>query len=266
MITTVLTDSPHSSSVPYSGIVDTVTSLRLVPLLMAQVHLVFDGAPVPNKTAGFHWKCKLAADAEAYSAYKAAARQAIARLPSLLAPKSLTTFELPARACLSGAVRAGVVNATTPFVAVIQNDLPLRRFLDLPSLLELMTKHPQVQKVSFSAGYNGCYMRAAFTVCRGHRHLPVPPASNASQVNYDIPLTPVMFWFDGNHIASASHYRRVYSAVPDGVFMESLLFCKPWLNHSAWGTYLLGDNKDGRYSSHTNARNQSFKSNPCMIA
>lgn len=271
LLTTVVTDSPHGADVSHAMLVDTLASLALVPGLERNVRLVFDGAPVPKASAGYHWKCKAPADEAAYAAYKAAVRTDVAQLPAARAIGALTVVDLPYRVCLAGAVRVGVVNATTPFVAVIQNDLPLRRTFDLHGLLTVMRANADVvHKVSFSAGYNHCYLRAAVTICKQHRHLRY--ASNTTAVAADIALSPAQFWFDGNHVATAAHYQRVFTMrsarghlMPDGGFMENFLFCHPWLNHAYWGTYLLGNASDGRYSSHANARNLTFRANPCMI-
>ena len=263
LLTTVITDSPHASDASHSMLLETVSSLTLVPGLLHSMRLVFDGA-VPNQTKGSHWKCQLPSDSSSYSIYKANIKAAIDQLPARREIKSLTVVDLPSRVCLAGAVRVGVMGAKSRFVAVLQNDLPLRRAFDLTRLLAIMDAHAEVQKVSFSAGFNSCYMRAAIMVCRAHRHLRNP--SNATSVDYGMPLTPIQFWFDGNHIANAAHYRQVFEKVSDGGFMENSIFCQPWLNHTGWGTFLLGNSSDGRYSSRANARNMTFRSNPCMIA
>ena len=241
-------------------LLSTLTSFAIVPDLLRDVRLVFDGATPPSNTRGYSWKCKQAADESAYAAYKARARAALQQLPAVGA---LTVLELPTRRCHSGTVRAGVANTTSLFVAVLQNDLPLLKPFDLRALLAVMTVHPEVQKVSFTAGTNACNRRVATTICKKHRKL--GRSAVVPELSLAVPLTVVQFWWDGNHVASAAHYRRVFSQrVPDGGFVENAVFCRPWLNHSEWGTYMLGNMSDGRYSAHANARNTTFAFNLCM--
>ena len=244
-------------------LLSTLTSFAIVPDLLRDVRLVFDGATPPSNMRGYTWKCKQAADERAYAAYKARARAALQQLPAAQAIGALTVLELPTRRCHSGAVRAGVANTTSLFVAVLQNDLPLLKPFDLRALLAVMTVHPEVQKVSFTAGTNTCNRRVATTICKKHRKL--GRSAVVPELSLAVPLTVVQFWWDGNHVASAAHYRRVFSQrVPDGGFVENAVFCRPWLNHSEWGTHMLGNMSDGRYSAHANARNTTFAFNLCM--
>ena len=260
LLTTVVTDSPHAAGVEPNMLLRTLASFAIVPDLLRDVRLVFDGATPPSNTRGYSWKCKQAADESAYAAYKARARAALQQLPAVGA---LTVLELPTRRCHSGTVRAGVANTTSLFVAVLQNDLPLLKPFDLRALLAVMTEHPYVQKVSFSAGTNACNRRVATTICKKHRKL--GRSAVVPELSLAVPLTVVQFWWDGNHVASAAHYRRVFSQrVTDGGFVENAVFCRPWLNHSEWGTYMLGNMSDGRYSAHANARNTTFAFNLCM--
>lgn len=259
-ITTIVTDSPHSST-DTSMLVGTLASLARVPGLSSSVRLVFDGGLLPrNFPPGSSFKCQQPVNLSAYASYKAHARQAVMQLPMAA---NLAFVELTVRGCLSGTVRAGVTGVTTRYVAVIQNDLPLQRSFSLRALLALMDTNPEVQKVSFSAGRNMCYVRQATITCRRHRRL--GRASNFTTFHSTTPpITAVQFWSDGNHVATMDHYRHVLKVVHSGSFMEANMFCLPWKNHSAWGTYLLGLPDDGHYSSHVNARNMSFSSNPCM--
>lgn len=195
--------------------------------------------------------CSKEADAAAYAAYK---RQSIDKASGQL-PHGAQVIELPHRACLSGSIRAGMAGVSTPFVAVLQNDMPVKRKFDLFALLALMETEPRVEKVHFSVGINRCHVRNSKVVCKAHRRM-----GRASNVSYAqekgggvlTRLTPVQQWFDGNHVATLTHYQRVLSIVPDGVFMEDRMFCKPWANHSLWGTFLLGAPDDGHYSGHLN--------------
>lgn len=90
--------------------------------------------------------CSKEADAAAYAAYK---RQSIDKASGEL-PHGAQVIELPHRACLSGSIRAGMAGVSTPFVAVLQNDMPVKRKFDLFALLALMETEPRVEKVHFS--------------------------------------------------------------------------------------------------------------------
>jgi hypothetical protein len=266
LLTTIVTDAPHASG--SSLLAETVASLVAVPGLSDRVRIVFDGGPLPvgREWNDLHWKCKQPADLQAYAAY----RENMARrlLSDVAVGQDWRVIELPVRGCLSAAVHAGVSNASSRFIAVIQNDLPLQRTFDLHKLLQIMIEHPRVQKVSFSAGSNRCVIQAATNVCKQHRRIPRNASFRSVTFDdYGLPLTPVPYWFDGNHVASTSHYRRVFSYIqPQGGFMEDKLFCRPWVSHEPWGTYLLGNATPtgGFYSSHRNARNNSARHNYCM--
>ena len=256
MLTTIVTDSPRGGKP--NVLMDTIASLTIVPGLADRVRIVFDGGPLPLHKAALHKKCRHEVDLDAYNAYKQSARR---RLSTLLthAP-DWQILELSVRGCLNAAVHKGLANATTPFVALIQNDLPVRATFDLSLLLRIMREHREVKKVSFSAGSNRCQVRASINTCKVNRKIaPNRSFHTVPFSDYGMPLTPVAYWFDGNHVASAEHYRTVYATLSPtyGGFMEDFLFCKPWVQHEPWGTFLLGamGEDDGHYSFHRDSRN-----------
>ena len=263
LLTTVVVDEPRREGLPPSMVDNTVSSLMVnVPSLARHIIVVFDGAQhgIDQQRGTRALGCEHEIDEAAHATYK---QVAIARIQKRTegSGSDVSFLQMPMRCCFPILIRAGIARAMTSFVAVIMSDSPVQKPFDVSTLLELMHSHGHIQKVLFSIGRNGCYLKNAWRVCHTHRRMGSP--SNATLVNGKLALTPTHRWFDRhNHVATVSHYRQLgqqfgygYGASP-----PERLLCDAWGNHSKWGMYLLGDEEDGDYSG---LAQESRRTLPC---
>jgi hypothetical protein len=248
ILTTIVTDTPIAGAPDPRSLVETIGSFAaFAPALARHVRIVFDGADLGSERQALKLAptCRVSISEKTWSAYKSDALRALRITPFGQAVESI---ELPRRGCLAVVMRAGINGVSTPFVAYVQSDLPLRRPLDVRALLSQMHSQPGVQKVMFTAGVNSCHIRSAWRICRKHRNLGNP--SRAVAASGALPLSPIHLWFVGNHIATLAHYTRLANRpLKYGDEPQSRLFCEPWTNHSKWGTFVLGRSDDGQYSA-----------------
>lgn len=211
---------------------------------------------------------------------------------------SVQFVEANMRLCLAGTLRLALYTAVrTPYVLVMQSDMPLKKRLEpsVAPLLALMDAH-QVSAVYLAVGSNSCNANLAPRICHWNRYwMPKPStvhgiAHNASSA---VRLTPVRFWSDNNHFADTRFYStklwptyhtyemgeengtmrfspRGKATMKNGVgagagFPEWFLFCEPWRNHSTWRTYLLGDSCNGGWSTHLDGRLALGKGQPTQL-
>ena len=227
-------------------------------------------------------KCGAQANTTAYAAYKLQVK-ALARdlLPSV------QFVEPRMRMCLAGSLRLAMhVAVRTPYVLVMQSDMPLQKSLEaqLLPVLRLMAES-RLDAVYLALGGNDCNAKLAPRICQSMRPWTPPRSPNYQRPRHDAAgphLTPLRYWSDNNHIASTRFYTatvwptyHVYELAEEagtmqftqvgkplgegGVgkgagFMEWFLFCEPWKDHSQWRTYLLGDRSDGGWSTHLDGR------------
>ena len=300
---------------------ETLKSLvRHAPMLLRETMTVaFDGADVTLKqprlgraaawdqpmtssgppTAFWGEKCSNPANATAYEEHKVLIKELVRGI----VPK-VQFVEASARLCLAGSLRHAMrVAVRTPFVLVMQSDMPLTRQLEatLPPLLSMMAAR-KIAAVWFALGENHCHANLAPTVCIKNRantgkaspslEMEDWPVQAETDILEYLHLTPIRMWSDNNHIASTRFYRdvawptyhqheladaagtmnfvpRARKAGVGGIgsgagFPEWYLFCEPFKNHSKWRTYLLGSPCDGRWVKHLDGRKALGKGHPTV--
>ena len=127
--------------------------------------------------------------------------------------RSVQFVEPRMRMCHAGSLRLAMhVAVRTPYVLVMQSDMPLKKSLEaqLLPLLRLMAES-QLDAVYLAPGGNGCNANLAPRICQSMRPW-TPPRSPGHEVSRrgsasGLPqLTPIRFWTDNNHIASTRFY------------------------------------------------------------
>lgn len=248
MITTILTTAPLPSMPHADLLLYTARSLQLVPRLLEERILVaFDGFRVegPSFSSWLHPKCRQRfEDHSLYDRYKQGVKRAILDDWSLA---RATFVELGRRSCLATLLRAAIEHVDTPFVHVMQADMPLMRAFDVATVLDAMRSHPRdVQLVRLAFKRNVDHEQFAAIVCN-HSSAPITLHHGS------ITLSRSSSWADNNHIATTSHYRHaVLPFVRDGDFPEHAIYCSPLVR--PMGTWFLGAAHDGLWVGHLDGR------------
>ena len=148
-------------------------------------------------------------------------------------------------------------SVATPFVLMIQHDLPLMRYFDAFRLLRSMQASPVLQHVHLPTLQNDKNWM-------WHVDARVPPSAL-------VPLSRIFSWSDRNHVARAAYYRdfvfpRVFAGTKTGfkaggkTFMEDVLHYqekhelrdlqkkprKQNAAHEKYGTYVYGSPLPGK--------------------
>lgn len=240
-ITTIITTAPQPSIPSSKVIIETIRSLRLIPLIYnSQVIIGFDGCKVKNSK--LHSKCKSIFSCSKYDKYiNNVKRKAKEILPNV---KFIVLSE---RNCLSNLVYNCMKEVKTSFVNVMQQDLPIKKTFDLGKVLSIMNKNSNMDIVRYSAKINIDHENWTESHC-GHKFTP-------TKINIDnIDFTQCSQWSDQNHISKISHYREVVFKISKPYdFMEHQLRCYP-IDTLYTKIWYLGNDNDS-FCIHTDGRN-----------
>ena len=259
-------------------------------LLVNSVVIAFDGAetssaPGAEQRGHYGRKCAGAANVTAYASYKMRAKALATNiLPTQYEGGGVRFVEPEARQCLAGMLSLAMELVVTKYVLVMQSDISLTRAINVGSLLGGMAAR-RANVVWLAIGSNKCNAALAHRACRINR-----PWVGPKSETHDLPgknghpdMTAMPFWSDTNHVARSSFYRDTLmpqvnegkrreslhggrSSIPRGSgFPEHFVFCKPWQNHSAWRTFLLGAPNDGYFSTHLDGRMAEGPGKPVQL-
>ncbi|KAI1199793.1 hypothetical protein F5X97DRAFT_332449 [Nemania serpens] len=154
--------------------------------------------------------------------------------------KRVTFIEPAARLGFGLAVRSALRAAETPYVWVQQHDWPLVRDIPLRCMIEVMQASetdsaapvkyvclPAVRMLSYATSAHVMPFPALRTLTAELKRDFVPASQPDSSNSTRVPLTPLFFWHDKPHVASAAHYlARVFPsrlAIARGDFIEDTI-------------------------------------------
>ena len=247
-LTVVITAAPVPSNPSAALLLWVLQSLQQMPDLQECQTIVVLDAP----------KAGLPADRQdAYRGFETRVRQCQQRDPLC---RRLQVLPLPEHGHLTGSLRAATRAVATPYVLVLQQDLPFARPVDVFHSLRTLEANGGVKHLRFNTHPN---TPAAFDV---RLDLDVPgPAF--------VPLIRTEGWSDQNHMASVRYYREFVlpsiDAIPEprrqrmckgGAFMECFMNqlwnaeyarVRNWSRvHAVFGTYIYGVPGEAPYCLH----------------
>eukprot|EP00667_Euglena_gracilis_P005161 EG_transcript_5191 len=173
---------------------------------------------------------------------------------------------------LTGSIRAAMARVATPYVLLLQQDLPFARPADMLLTLRTLEANPRVKHVRFNTH-------------------PTSPAGFDVNMDTDVPepsfvpLVRTEGWSDQNHMSSAAYYRTLVlprgESVPEarrkamcrmGFFMECFMnkywneqfaLLKNWSAvHEVFGTYVYGVPGERLYSLHVDGSEKHGRLSP----
>jgi len=232
MITTIVATSPIPCHPDIKHLRRTIDSLKFVPLLdKSRILVVFD---FPREQQNI----------EAYEAYKVNVRD------HYKDKKNVECLYLEEWGHLSGVMRCGLSNVSTPFIFAQQHDLPLLRGFDIEKVLECIENDDNVKHVRFNTRHH---------VIKGRDRAPLEEYPNPY-----VPLTSTGGWSDQTHITTAQYYADVVFPeiggrnVPVEAVLDRLYHTAPPGEvaplHARLGTFLYGTPRQPPMIEHTDGR------------
>jgi len=152
---------------------------------------------------------------------------------------------------LTGIIRSAIDLVVTPYVLVIQHDLPFVKDFDIDGVICDMRDNPQIKYVRFNKRKNEKLVFDALNDLFGEE---------LTCKNYTYTRTPA--WSDNNHLCRTNYYRDlILIECIDSIPMEEQIHgrCTDEKEHTKWGTYLFDSFKKGPYIKHTDGRNFEHK-------
>jgi hypothetical protein len=156
----------------------------------------------------------------------------------------------------------GLQHVKTPWVLIVQHDLPFIAPVDVGAVLDLMRQDERVQHLRFNRHTNGN---------EGAWDSTVPPAIQMeARVRADFyrgvtatsghQLMQTLSWSDNNHVCAPSYYENLvapmvgFRGIPPERAMMPLVTPS---THVVFGTYLWGGQGDGPFIRHSDGRASS---------
>lgn len=151
------------------------------------------------------------------------------------------------RGGLAGNVREAMQYVLTPFVMIVQHDLPFVRPINIKNVIQDMQKNAQLKHVRFNKRRN---IKLGFDAKNDLF------GKELTCQHYTYTRTPA--WSDNNHICRTAYYvEQVLPRTADLRPIESSMhqLVNDEAAHDIFGTYLLGPNNELPYIKHTDGRN-----------
>jgi hypothetical protein len=147
---------------------------------------------------------------------------------------------------LTGNIRHAFQYINSPYVLIIQHDLPFTRPFIIDKVVNDMILNPELKHVRFNKRAN---QKAGWDALNGLF------GKQIASKNYTYTRTPA--WSDQNHLVHADYYRElVFKECKDGTFMESQLHGRSIdeLTHQKYGTYIFGELDTPAFIRHLDGR------------
>ena len=147
---------------------------------------------------------------------------------------------------LTGNIRHALQYITSPYVLILQHDLPFTRPLVIGNVVNDMMLNSELKHIRFNKRAN---QRAGWDTLNGLF------GKQIISTNYSYTRTPA--WSDQNHLVHTDYYREiVLKECKDGTFMESQLHGRSLneLTHQKYGTYIFGGLDEPAFIRHLNGR------------
>lgn len=152
---------------------------------------------------------------------------------------------------LTGSIRNAFQLIKTPYVLVIQHDLPFIEHFDINKIIEDMKNNPEIKYIRFNKREN---------IKKGFDAINNLFGYQLKSKNYTYTKTPA--WSDNNHLCLSNYYRNiVLKECPDGQPMEFELQGKIVNEelHKKYGTYIFGEIGFKKMILHTHGRRKFVK-------
>lgn len=157
---------------------------------------------------------------------------------------------------IAGAVKTALEQVRTPFIFLHQHDFLLQKDINVSSLVKTMRKNASIKHVRLNQWRNLPHKKT------GYHYSFDGDVDSKVQGPCPIALCRTFGWSDNDHFARTDYYKDfVLPHCKFGAmewFMDAML--KKALQdhgdtgHDLFGTYLLGDIKDGRHIRHLDGR------------
>ena len=236
-------------SVPNASMVQrNFESMIQIPTLREHIVLGFDGHAL-QRGVDVHEKCKGSCHATKYDAYINDV-VALARLYF----REVEYVVAPSRVCLTLNLKAAIAKVKTDFIYVCQEDLPVKKYFDVPSLMNIIANYSGVELIRIVRETNAYHMKWTSDHCRSRYGLPAEKVT----IHLDgFDFTRCDQFSDQNHITYVDFYTdAVWPHVHPGDFMEDQLICAygshPHLASTMW---FLGTENEGYYIEDLDGRN-----------
>jgi len=147
---------------------------------------------------------------------------------------------------LSGNIRCALEGVTTPYVLIVQHDMPFTRPVDVMSVVRDMERDRRLLHVRFN------WRRNVKAGCDADNWLWGEEARGGENVYTRTPM-----WSCLTHLCPTEYYRRVVlEEVPDGYFPENVLRGRATdvETHARYGTYVYGGLGAEACVKHTDGR------------
>jgi len=151
---------------------------------------------------------------------------------------------------LIGNIAHALEQVKTPYVFIVQHDLPFIRSFDLTSILKDMKANPQLKHIRFNRQRNDLAKGKNFDA--KDREIFGKELRTGSNV-----YTYTCAWSDNNHICRANYYREIILPECGDVkrYMETIINPKSTAEtHSHYGTFIYGHNRHERMIANLNGR------------